>query len=85
MAAAVRRKIANARLCTEGKTNRVLLQRCMSRRVVRGTRRGVGLTVLEQRQLFLCWAWKQGSTGRLEGMGEAASVDCYFLLGLFDV
>ena len=31
---------------------------------------------------IFCRAWKEGGTGRLEGMGETASVDFYFLLGL---
>ena len=75
---------ASVRFSTERKTNGALLQRCKSRRVVRGIRRGAILLLLRQRRLFLCQAWKQGSTGRLEGM-EEAYVDCYFLLGLFAV
>lgn len=61
---------ASVRFSTERKTNGALLQRCKSRRVVRGTRRGSILLLLGQRQLFLCQAWKQGSTGRLESMGR---------------
>ena len=70
---------------TERKTNGTLLQRCISRRVVRDTRRGSVLPILEQGRYFLCQAWKKGSTGQLEGMGKTASVDFYFLFGLFAV
>lgn len=67
------------------KTNGTLLQRCKSRRTVCGTWWGSILLLLGQRRLFLCQTWKQGSMGQLEGMEEAAYVDCYFLLGLFAV
>lgn len=43
------------------------------------------MLALAQGAVISCQAWKQGSTERLEGMGEAESVDCYFLLGPFAV